>query len=189
MALSSLTFKSTVNISINAQNNLTPTNLGPVQNSSNLSKVNSLGTAAADAAVGGADEVFSYIISIAGSGTATLDLTNQTDVLNVASVSLARVKDVQFQLLSTTDDTVNGTTCTSVTMGNNGSNDWVSQSHNGWFLTNTSNFDLPNGSLMRFSTPSATGNVVDSTHKIIKFTNNDSTNTAKIQPTICGGTA
>lgn len=66
---------------------------------------------------GAVNTVYSALLTLAASGTATLNLTNSSlfDVLNVA-VLMARVKAVFIQLLSTTDDATNGTACSAITV-------------------------------------------------------------------------
>ena len=187
MGISSLTYKSTVNSAINAANNATPTAAGGQFSNSYPSKSLSIGTAAADNAAGGGDEAFLFILTAAGSGNASVDLTSITDVMGTASVTLARVKQFRIQLLSAADDAVNGTACTSVTVGDSGTNDFISQSLSGWVTAAAAKVDLPNGSYVEFGTPSAGGVVVDSTHKIIYVLNNDSGHTMAVQFTGAGG--
>lgn len=185
--MSTLTAKGQMQTLLQAQNNLTPQAAGPIQNVSTVTKTFSLGTAAANNAANGADECALFITSVGNSGNSNIDLTNITDLLNTAAVSLSRVKWTQMQLLSAADDSANGNTCSSCTIGNNGTNDWISQSHSGWLATAASVFDLPNGGCLAFGTPSANGVVVDGTHKLIHVVNNDAGNSAKFQLALIGG--
>lgn len=190
MSLSTLTYKLTVSQNIQALKTLTgSTDFNPISNTTNINKAVSLGTAAANAAAGGADELAAFVTSITASGSATIDLTALTDILNQTSVTLARVKSIIFRLLNAADDATNGTAASSVTIGNNGTNDYISQSHGGWLASATSTFDVPSGGWMGYGVGNAAGNVVDGTHKIIKVANNDGSLTAKVQSVICGGTS
>ncbi len=187
MGMSSLTFSQQFNGQASCQNNLTPGAAGPIVNASSPSVRYSYGTAAANAAVGGSNEAALFITSVAGSGSATIDFTSVTDLLNTAAVSLARIKAIWFCLLSAALDSVNGTAATSVTLGNNSGNDWISQSHTGWLASAASVMDVPNGGSVGFCTSSAGGILVDNTHKIEKVTNNDTVVAAKLQTFLCGG--
>jgi|SRR5579885_2583139 hypothetical protein len=190
MALSSLTSAITIGASWTAQHNITGTTYSPTQNSSQISKKSSVGTSASNNAAGGGDELVSFIQSISNSSNTTIDLTNLTDILSTANTNLARIKGVIIQLLSTSDDSTNGTNCTSITVGAAASNAWTSQSANrGWLATNTSTFDIPNGGAVSFVTPTANGVLVDGTHKNLFIVNNDSSNAAAVQITLQGASS
>lgn len=129
------------------------------------------------------DELYSTILSIAASGTQTLNLQSLLDVIG-QTTNLVRIKGVLFQLLSTTDDSVNGTACSGVTVGNAGSDP------NPMFLGGgTMTFVLSNGDALGWQTPSANGLTVSSTVKNVLITNNDSVNAAAVQVTILGADA
>ena len=189
MALDSLASTFTVTLGFTAQKNQAGANLQPNQNASSIRKVSSVGTAAANNAAGGGNELASFLTTIAGGGSATIDLTSLTDILLATGTNLARVKGIMMQLLSAADDATNGTAAAYVTVGNNGSNDWVSQSGGrGWFTTAASQEDIPNGGAKVALFPNASGVLVDGTHRIIKVTNGDGTLTAAVQTSLQGAT-
>jgi hypothetical protein len=132
----------------------------------------------------GANELISQIFTIAASGNLSLDLTNLTDILFQASISLARVKGILIRLLSATDDATNGNGCSGVTIGNATSNGFP------MFLANTtSEMVLGNGEFVCWATPGASGLAVSGTSKNLYLVNNDASNAAKVQITLLGGTS
>lgn len=189
MALSSLTFYETVALVWTALKTVTGLP-GGNQNAQQPSSTFALGTAAANAAVGGSDELYFAVLSIAGSGTQTLDLTSLSDVLS-ASFSFARLKFLRFKLLGSgefaPDGLTAGTACSSVTIGGAGSN------ANLMFMNSSTPTFVLNGGVageaITWESPTAAGKVVDSSHKNILVTNNDSGNTAKIVVYFVGGTS
>src|SRR4051794_11020707 len=123
MALDSLTFNFAPTVNWSAKKNLTGTDYGAVQNSSNITKPTiTIDKTIANASAGGGDTMVSFIQSVAASGTATIDLSSVTDVINQAAQAFVRLKYIEFRLLSATDDTTNGTAATSVTIGNAATN-------------------------------------------------------------------
>lgn len=188
MALDSLAAALTVGLNWTAQKDITGSDYQPLTNATNISKKSTLGTSANNNALGGANELASFVQSISASSSATIDLTSLTNILQATGVSLARVKAVVIRLLSATDDSVIGTAASSITIGNNASNDWTSQSGTGWLGTATSTFVIPNGGVLAFATANAGGVLVDATHKIIKVANADASLAAKVQITLIGGT-
>jgi hypothetical protein len=189
-ALSSLTSTLLLQIGWTAQKNLTGDNYAPNSNQSTLRLSSSVGTTAANAAVGGGDELASSIVSIAGAGTATIDLTAMTEITGATGISFARVKGILFRLLNATLDATNGTAAASVTLGNNAANDFISQAGSpGYLGSATSTLVIPNGGAAAFAFPAANGVVVDATHKLIKVTNNDPTLSAKLEATFQGGSS
>lgn len=190
MALDSLSSTLKIQLNWTAEDNLTGDDYSPVQNTGTITHQSSVGTSAANNAAGGGNELISWIQSISASSSATIDLTSLTNILQASGISLARVKGIVIRLLSTTDDETNGTAATYVTVGNNSSNDWTSQSGGrGWLASATSVLDIPNGGAVGASFPSAAGVLVDSTHKIIKIANADSSVAAKVQISIQGATS
>ena len=102
-------------------NSLTGSAYNQVQNVGDIRKNYAFGTAAGNAASGGGDEVFSFQQTIAGGGSATINLQAMTNLLQQASVSIARVKGYQIRLLSTTDDsTITAPAASSITVTNIG---------------------------------------------------------------------
>jgi hypothetical protein len=190
MALDSLTSTLTITMQWTAAKNLVGVDYSPISNGSQVSKRSSVGTNANSNTNTGGNELVSFIQSIANSGSATFDLTNMTDILNQANTNLARVKGIEIRLLSTADDATNGTACTYITVGANGTNDWLSSNTGrGWLTSNTSSIDIPNGGALGLAFPNATGVPVNGTSKIIKVTNGDSGNTAAVQISLQGGTS
>lgn len=188
MGLSSLANSGiTVKDSWTAQNNITGSDYSPITSSGTITKAVTQGTAAANAAVGGADEKISFIQSIGASASVSIDLTALTDVMQTAGVSLARVKTILIRLLNVADDSVVGTAASSITVDATITNGLTSQSGSGWLTNSTSKFDVPSGGFVAFGTVTAAGVLVDGTHKILKLTNNDGALTAKVQITIDGG--
>ncbi len=100
-------------------NNLTGSAYNQIQNSGSISKQYEFGTAAANAASGGGDEVFSFQQAIAGAAAATIDLNAMTNLLNIASVSIVRIKGYQIRLLSAADDSTIVTPVSSAVYVNN----------------------------------------------------------------------
>jgi hypothetical protein len=126
------------------------------------------------------NEVASAIFTIAGSGTHTVDLQSLLDVLG-QTVVLVRVKGLLFQLLSTADDSVNGTACSGVTIGAAGSDPFVG------FLGGTNpTLTLGNGEALGWLSPSANGLPITSSTENVLITNNDGTNPAAVQVTVLG---
>src|SRR5258708_5153246 len=121
--MSSLTFTDKLIASINAQNNVTGIDYNPTTNQSILNKTITLGTAAANNAATGSDEVYSTILTVAGAGSTTIDLTALTDLLGTAAVNLVRVKYIMIRNLDAVDDPTNAPAPNSsfITVGANGS--------------------------------------------------------------------
>lgn len=181
MAIDSLTSTVRALITWTASDTLTGSDYGPTSNNTTITKSVSLGTSAANNVANGSDELISYIASISASSSTTLDLTSISNIIG-ATASLARVKAIMFRLLSTTDDSTNGTACSSVTIGNAASN------ANQLFLDNDADtFTLKNGEMLVWASPQAAGLTVDGTNKNVKILNNDGAVTAKVQVTIIGG--
>lgn len=182
MPIDTLTASVGLTINWTAQDNLTGTDYGSVENSSTIQKKLSVAATVANAVAGGADEVVSYLLTIAGGGSADVDLTDLTNVLQQAA-SFARLKQIIIRLLSTTDDNTNGTAATSITVGN--------ASANGAALfmgAVTHTITIPNGGFIAFGTPAAAGLVITaSTADILKIANNDGSVAAKVQLTLIGG--
>ncbi len=193
MAISSLAATVAASIGWTAANTLTGSDYSQNQNATTLRKQLNLGTSAANAAVGGADELYSAITSLAFGASASIDLTALVDILQTSGVSLARVKAIMIRVLSATDDTTIGTAATPLLIDNTVTNALSSQSSAGWFANaaegaaNGSRFHIATGGALLWMTPSATGLVVDGTHKLIKFTNSDGALTMKVQLTVLGG--
>lgn len=181
VGLSSLTVNVGSAFSWTAQQAINGADYQPVTNSGNISPGLRYSNSILNNALGGADQIISYILPIAASGTATIDLTSLTNILQQTGITLARVKAYEFRLLSLTDDPENGTACTSITWGNAATN---SQQLN---LPASMTSSIFNGGVTPYWDETATGFVVDGTHKSVKFVNNDGAHGAGIQITFIGG--
>lgn len=183
MALDSLVATLSCQLTATAAHNITGADYSALQTRVTPAGSMSAGTAIANASAGGADELISKIYTAAASGTVNIDLTSLTDVLLQSSISLARVKGIMFRLLSVAQDATNGTACSSVEIGNAGSNG------NTMFLKDISDIiTLKNGEWVGWGTSQAAGKMVDGTHKIILVTNIDSGVAMALQVTLIGGT-
>lgn len=138
-----------------------------------------LTSATANSAAGGGDLAYGTVLSIAGSGTTTLDLRSLTDLANRATQAFGRYKFLLFALLSTAQG---GTACSSVTVGNAASN-----AHQLFLGGDTMTFTLENGDAILNVKTSAAGKVVDGTNKSVLITNNDAGVAAEVLVIIVGG--
>lgn len=182
-ALDDLAFTFTPNRNWRAAANKTGSTFQQIkQNGGFTDPVVSISQEVANGAVGGGDLLVSSITSIAGAGTATIDLTALNDVLERSGGSFARLKYVEFFLLGSADDTV-GTAASQVTIGNAATN------ANQLFLGgDTHTVVLRNGDFVCYGSRQAGGLAVDGTNKSVLITNNDATLTAKVRVTLVGGT-
>ena len=137
-----------------------------------------------DNVANGANELACWIQTITASGTATIDLTSLTDILNFTGVALVRLKSFAFWLLGTADDATNGTACSSISIGNAGSN---GNALDMGAVANTRT--LLNGDWTAYGTRQAAGKTVDSTHKNVLITNNDGSNAAAVLIALFGATS
>jgi hypothetical protein len=104
-------------------NTLTGGNYNPTTNAGDLRKSQGFGTNVSNTTSGGGDEVFSFQQAISPGSSATIDLTAMTNLLQQTGVSIARIKGIQFRVLSGSDDTTLSPTPTStstVTVSNEG---------------------------------------------------------------------
>lgn len=184
MAYDSMTATLTASLNAPVAKNLTGTDYTPLSTTVSITKKIVCSKTIANASAGGADELISKVYTAAASGTVSIDLTSLVDALQVSGISLARVKGLLFRLLSVADDATNGTACSSVTIGNAGSNPNI------MFLDDpTHGVILSNGDFIAWGTPQAAGIAVSSSHKVILITNNDSGNGMAVQVSILGGTS
>lgn len=131
-----------------------------------------------------ANQIASAIYAIAASGNTVINLQSLTNVLGTASVALVRLKGILVRLLSVADDAVNGTACSSVTVGNAATNP------NLLFLGGTTpTFTLNNGEHLEWSTPGAAGIAVSPSACNLKVLNNDGANAAAVQVSVIGADA
>lgn len=166
----------------NAQNSPSGS-IAPITNGSQNSLQQDYGTGSANNTLGGADEYFNFLLTLTASSSSTVDLTAMTNVLAQATVSIARIKAFQFQLLSVAQDSVNGTACSSISIGNAATNQQLLN------LNATSSlYTVYTGGSWSYSDQTAGGFVVDGSHLNLKFLNNDAGVAAKIRIQIVGGT-
>lgn len=182
-ALDGLTFQFSASRQITAEVSKTGSNYQPIKINPVLTTPKiSIKSSVANAAVGGGDTALSAVYSITGGGTASIDLTTFTDIMERSGGSFARIKYIEFFLLGTADDAEIGTAASSVTIGNAASN------ANAMFLGDQAHeIVLQNGEFCCWGTRKAAGLTVDSTHKAVLITNNDGSVTAKLQVTMIGG--
>ncbi len=167
----------------NAQNNLTGSNYNPLTNVGAFNQQQSYVQSTANAALGGADEFVSYLISLAASANTTVNLCSLTNILQQTGVNLARVKGWCIRLLNAAQDSVNGTTCTSVTVGNAAANQFLFNN-----LTANATFSVYTGSISEYFDQTAGGfTVANASNNNIKLVNADATNAAAVQLTLVGG--
>lgn len=129
---------------------------------------------------------------IANSGNVNVDLSGVlTDILNQTAVVLARVKAIMVELLTSdtgksqisTFDATNGTTCSSITLGN-GANPWIAP------FGGTGVYTINNGGIWVHVDPTANGlPITAGTGDILKVLNNDGSNQASFRLTVFGSSA
>lgn len=178
MALNLLTSTLEIDLKWNAQKNITGRN--PLLQTDTLRHAQNNGTANANNASGGADELVSYNLTIAANTAATVDVTALTDILQI-SVNLARIKSFMFHVISYTEDATLGTNCTSITIGNAAANQ---QNLN---LGTNSTITVAGGGTWGYASPKAAGILASGSAKNIKINNDDVTNAATVQISIVGG--
>jgi hypothetical protein len=143
-----------------------------------------------DGLLAGCDQCSCTLLTIAGAGSTTVDLTSLADILGRAGQAAARVKLLRVEHLSVAQDSANGGAASHVTLGNAGGNDLTSQAGGrGWFGSATSTFEVPNGGKLTFEAPTAAGVLVDGTHKLVKIANGDAANAAKVRLTVFFGSS
>lgn len=165
-------------IAWNATKNVT--GLTGIVSNESLSKTLSFTLGSGAAAI---DQVVSQVRTLSASASETLDLNGGlTNVTNDASVVMVRVKAVFIQLLSTTDDSTNGTAASSITIGNAASNQFT-----GPLGGATETLTVPNGGFVMFGRGDASGwaSTAGSADNL-KVVNNDGSNSAAYRITIFG---
>jgi hypothetical protein len=179
MAISNVSATFSVGISYQAQGAAPGSQYQPTTAQGNPKKNIAFKTGTTTA--GQVNEIASKIFAIAASGTTTISLQSLTDVLG-QTVNLVRVKGLLFQLLSTADDSVNGTACSGVTLNA------TPPSHPflGFLGGTNPTITLGNGEALAWLSPSANGTGVSGSAYQIEVTNLDSTNAAAFQVTILG---
>lgn len=181
MAASTLTGSITHSVQATLGKTQTGTDYSPLAASFSLSKKISFAGTTANNAAGGADDCISYIVSIAASGTSTIDLQALNSLLQLSAGAIVRIKGWQIRLLDATDDATNGTACTDITVGNAASN---AQQLN---LTATHTMTIYSGGSMSYVDRRAGGFTVSASAKDLKIVNNDSSAAAAVQLTFFTG--
>jgi hypothetical protein len=141
----------------------------PNGNTLNLKTAYTVGSGA-----GQINEIVAEIVTIAASGSATIDLTVLIDILGFAA-ALTKLKEFLFCLLNATQDSINGTACTQVTIGNAGTNP-NPLNFGGATMTKL----LTNGDIDSYATASAAGIAVSGTVKNVLVANNDASHGAAV---------
>lgn len=184
MAIDTLSARLNQTLSWTAQDDLTGDEYNPVQNQGNLSKNLSLGTTSNNNQAGGADQLVSYIATVAANSNSTIDLTSLTNILQQTSQSFARLKGAQIRLLSTSDDATNGTNCTSITVGNASANQCNLN------LSTNATMTIYSGGAWMYFDPTAAGFVaVNSSQKNLYIVNGDANVAAKVMVSLFGGSS
>lgn len=158
----------------------------PYQQGDNVSTSYQFGTDNENNAVGGADEVVSFLQAIAPGGSVTIDLKSVTNILQQSGVALARLKGYKIRLLTSGTkgavDSVNGTLCSSIKVGGGANACTLNMNAAGELTVN-------NGGSQQYFDPSAAGFVlVSPTTKNVLITNNDGSVAATVQVTLIGAT-
>lgn len=184
--ISSLTGSISDSIGWSASNNIAAQQ--PLVQGDGVSTSYAYGTAADNNAVGGADEIVSFLQTIAAGGSATINLQSITNILQQSGVSLVRLKGYKIRLLTSGSrgavDSVNGTLCSSITVGNAASN--VNRLEMG---ADAHTFTINNGGSHQHFDPSAAGfAAVSPSVKNVLITNNDADVAAAVQVTLIGAT-
>ena len=184
--ISSLSGSFSNSVRWSASNNITAQQ--PLTQGDSVSTSYEFGTANANGAVGGADELVSFLQVIAPGGTATINLQSVTNIMQQAGVALARLKGYKIRLLAASGkgavDSVNGTACSSISVGNAPSNGNTLE-----LGAAAQTFTVRSGGSHQHFDPSAAGFVtVSPTTKSVLITNNDGDVAAAVQVTLVGAT-
>lgn len=169
-----------------ASNNITAQQ--PMVQGDAVSTSYAFGTANVNGAVGGADEIVSFLQTIAAGGSAVLDLQSITNILQQSGIALVRLKGYKIRLLTSGNtgavDSVNGTLCSSISVGNAPSNGNPLEMD---AVANT--YTIKNGGSHQHFDPSAAGFIaVTPSSKNVLITNNDGSVAAAVQVTLIGAT-
>lgn len=169
-----------------AANNITGQQ--PLQQGDNVATDYNFGTLNSNDVSGGADEVASFLQMIAAGGSATINLRSITNILQQTGVALARLKGYKIRLLAASGngaiDSVNGTTCSSISVGN------AAVAANPLEMgAGTTTYTIKNGGSHQHFDPSAAGfvTVTDSSRNVL-IANNDGSVAAAVQVTLIGAT-
>lgn len=121
-------------------------------------------------------------VSIAAGATNNFDLSGvMTNVVGDAAATLSAIKHILVELISTTQDSTNGTACSSITIGNHATAAWVGP------FGATGTYTIVNGGYWAHEDPSAAGLAVTATTAdILKIVNNDGAVAAYVRITILG---
>jgi len=184
--ISSLSGNLSSSISWTASNDITAQQ--PLMQGDNVQSNYAFSTLAANNAVGGADEIVSFLQTIAPSGTATINLKSITNIMQQSGIALARLKGYKIRLLAASGkgavDPVNGTACSSISVGNAAANPNPLEMDAG-----TTTYTIKNGGDHQHFDPSAAGFVlVTNTTNNVLITNNDASVAAAVQVTLVGAT-
>lgn len=127
------------------------------------------------------NQIVTTVVTPAASGTSNVDFTGSlTNIVGDATAAMSAVKAILVELISTDQDSTNGTACSSITIGN-GTNPWLAP------FGGTGTYTIKNGGRWFHEDPSAAGLAVTaSTGDILKVLNNDGSNAAYVRITLLG---
>ena len=163
----------------------TNTGLSDTVNNSSLSSKLSFSNGAG---AGAAEELYSAIRTLAGGATETLDLSGAlTNLVGDAAIAFTKIKAVIIELLSTTQDSTNGTAASSISVGNAASNQALLKADGGPLGAAAHTVTIPNGGWFAWGTTSAAGcTVANGAKDNLKVTNDDGAVTAAYRITLIG---
>lgn len=121
-------------------------------------------------------------LSIAGGATNNFDLSGvMTNVVGDALGTLTGIKHILVELISVAQDSVNGTACSGITIGNHATAAWIGP------FGATGTYTIKNGGYLADENPTAAGwPVTATTADLLKIVNNDGAVAAFVRITILG---
>jgi len=133
-------------------------------------KQNSAATQAITYPVATINQMVAKVVTIAASGTATIDLSSNIDLVGNA---VAMTKAVAFYIASS---------ATEIKVTGHGTNGLST-----WFIQATGELHVKSGGFALVGWPSATPATVDATHKILTITNLSATTATTVTYAVLGG--
>jgi hypothetical protein len=170
-------------ITVSVSNPVIGSSNSPISGGTNSKKTQTYGTNIGNTSLGGADEFISLVGTIGTSGSATVNLSSITNILQQTGIGLVRIKAWALRNLSTADDSVNGGNASSLLFGG---------SAPGQFAFNLSGasagITVYNGGVQPYFDQQATGfTVTPASNDKIKILNNDASNAAGYEVDLFGG--
>lgn len=129
------------------------------------------------------NQILTTAVSIAASGTNSFDLSGAlTNIAGDSSATLSAVKAIMVELLTSAQDSTNGTACSSITIGADATNPWLAP-----FDAGTGTYTIKSGGRWFHEDPTAAGLAVTAgTGDILQIVNNDGAVAAYVRITILG---